>query len=105
MHKPDAVPEIQCPCGHKFKPFRRFVIPADIEALAKALELPAEAVTQMLSRGETPQRRAVDKNGRRYGPVLVFLDDALRALREVHSDAQKAPKRRTVVVPKVQHER
>jgi len=66
-----------CPrCGREMiDPYTLFRLPRDLEELAEALGLPAETVTAMIDAGKIPIRRAVDKNGRRYGPTLVWLAD------------------------------
>lgn len=68
-------------CGHRLPdPLAIFRLPKEIDSLADALELAVETVTAMIHRGEIPVRRAVDRNGRPYGPKVVLLIDALTAL-------------------------
>jgi hypothetical protein len=68
-----------CPrCGHALvDPHTLFRLPIDLELLASAVGLPAETVTQMIASGAIPTRRAVDTLGRRYGPPVVLLAEAL----------------------------
>ena len=88
MNDPKTVIEIECPCCKRsFNPFQRYELPAELELLAQALELPVETVLAMLASGEIPQRQKRDAIGRWYGPRIVFMDDALRAMRKSHSDA------------------
>ena len=77
----------KCPnCDHKFvSPLRLFRLPGDLPLLAESLEMPAETITALLDRGTIPVRRAVDKNGRRYGPLLVWLVDAYAAISAMHA--------------------
>ena len=79
-----------CPgCGHQFfSPHTLFRLPVDLDPLASALELPAETVTQMIATSAIPVRRAVDRNGRLYGPLLVLLADAAAAMRGSRTDIQ-----------------
>lgn len=88
MKKENLVPEIECPCcKNTFNSCQRYELPAGLESFAQALELPAGTVLAMLASGDIPQRQKRDGIGRWYGPRMVFLDDALRAMRNFHNDA------------------
>ena len=63
-------------------------LPRDLAGLCAALGLPAKTVTTLIANGSIPTRRAVDKNGRSYGPILVLFADAAAAMRGSQSDTQ-----------------
>lgn len=66
--------------GFNFPEQQLYHLPRDFVALCEALNLPAETVTAMIDAGKIPIRRAVDKNGRRYGPILVWLQDVRQTI-------------------------
>jgi hypothetical protein len=82
MKKERALRIRKCPtCGHSSPdPLTIFRLPQDAGLLAEALDLPEESVAEMIAQGAIRPRRAVDKNGRCYGPVIVLFADALKAM-------------------------
>ena len=71
-----------CPhCKHEVvNPHTLFHLPDELDALATALALPPETVTQKIATGEIRTRISVDDNGRPHGAHLVLFRDAVKAV-------------------------